>query len=144
MSAACIFLFGLSKNFYFSLVIRLIHGLADGTLGVNKTIVAELSNSRNISVGTSCIVASGVIGRICGPLFSSYLTDMNVIAPLVKIFPFLHDVLAKTFIHSSYPSSFPSSLSLSSLCRSPSVLLVLPKIQLLQKKFKKPTNSNPR
>lgn len=87
------FAFGVSKNYYFSLVIRLIHGLADGTLGVNKTIIAELSNSRNISLGTSFIFAGGAVGRILGPLFSSYLTDANVIAPLIKIFPFLHTVL---------------------------------------------------
>lgn len=88
----CIFFCGISKNYYFTLVIRLIHGLADGTLVINKTMISELSNSRNISLGTSLIFVGGFVGRILGPLFSSYLTDKNVIAPLIHVMPILNDV----------------------------------------------------
>ena len=88
----CIFCFGVSKNYFFSLLIRLIHGFADGTLGVTKTIIAELSNSWNISLGTSFLFAGGGIGKLIAPLFSSYLTDKNIIAPLFHLLPFLHDV----------------------------------------------------
>ena len=92
VNCICIFFFGVSKNYFFSLLIRLIHGFADGTLGVTKTIIAELSNSRNISLGTSFLFAGGGIGKLIAPLFSSYLTDKNIIAPLFHLLPFLHDV----------------------------------------------------
>ena len=58
----CIFGLGFSKNYYFSLFIRLIHGMIDGGLGVSKTIMADLSNERNISVGTGFLFVGTTIG----------------------------------------------------------------------------------
>lgn len=106
----CIFFFGISKNYYFTLVIRLIHGLADGTLVINKTMISELSNSRNISLGTSFIFVGGFVGRVLGPLFSSYLTDKNVIAPLMHIMPFLNDVCFCFCIKMQMPFLLPFSV----------------------------------
>lgn len=58
----CLFALGLSKNYYLSLIIRLIHGLVDGGLGVSKTILADLCNDSNITIGTGMIFVGGAIG----------------------------------------------------------------------------------
>lgn len=58
----CIFSLGFSKSYALSLFIRLIHGMIDGGLGVSKTIMADLSNERNISVGTGFIFVGTTIG----------------------------------------------------------------------------------
>ena len=56
-------------------------------------MLAELANSRNISLSTSFVFVGSAIGRIIGPLCSSYLTDKKVIAPLIRKFPILEKVI---------------------------------------------------
>ncbi|KAK8828911.1 hypothetical protein WA538_000914 [Blastocystis sp. DL] len=96
----CIFGLGLSKNYYVSLGIRLIHGLTDGTLGVSKTIIAEISNDRNISLGTSFIFVGLSVGRLLGPFLCSIFTDATFVNQLLQHLPFLKEI----------PFSIPFSL----------------------------------
>ncbi|KAK8817276.1 zinc induced facilitator-like 2 protein [Blastocystis sp. ATCC 50177/Nand II] len=84
-----ILLLGMSKNYYFSLVIRFLHGVADGLLGISKTMVADLCNDSNIAVGTGMIFVGGAIGGFLGPIIGGYLSDPEVVKPIVKLFPFL-------------------------------------------------------
>ena len=84
---------GLSRNYYLSLVIRLVHGLTDGTLNVTKTIITEISNDRNISLGPSFIFLGISVGRVVGPLMSGFLTDPTVVKPITDLIPFLKIVV---------------------------------------------------
>ena len=58
----CIVIFSFSTNYIASVVIRLIHGLLDGVIPIAKTIVSEISNERNIALGTSSIFVGVAIG----------------------------------------------------------------------------------
>ena len=58
----CIVIFSFSTNYTASVVIRLIHGLLDGVIPIAKTIVSEISNERNIALGTSSIFVGVAIG----------------------------------------------------------------------------------
>ena len=58
----CIVIFSFSTNYTASVVIRLIHGLLDGVIPIAKTIVSEISNERNIALGTSSIFVGIAIG----------------------------------------------------------------------------------
>ncbi|KNB46855.1 tansporter, major facilitor subfamily protein [Blastocystis sp. subtype 4] len=89
VNIVCISALGLSRNYYLSLVIRLVHGLTDGTLNVTKTIITEISNDRNISLGTSFIFLGISVGRVVGPLMSGFLTDPTVVKPITDLIPFL-------------------------------------------------------
>ena len=82
-----------------SLVIRLFHGLTDGTLNVTKTIITEISNDRNIALGTSFIFIGISVGRLVGPLMSGYLTDPVVVKPITDLIPFLKTVLPVIFTY---------------------------------------------
>lgn len=100
--------FGFSNNYYVGLLCRLLYGLSDGTMNVSKTMLAELSNSRNISLGTSFIFVGSAIGRIIGPLCSSYLTDKSVIAPFIRKFHILEKVtVSSTFQIETLFIAFP-------------------------------------
>ena len=87
----CITGFGLSSNYYLSLVIRFIHGLTDGSLGVTKIILAEISNDRNISLGSSFFFVSVAVGRLLGPLLARVCTDEKITRALNQILPILGD-----------------------------------------------------
>ena len=104
----CIFGLGLSKNYYVSLGIRLIHGLTDGTLGVSKTIIAEISNDRNISLGTSFIFVGLSVGRLLGPFLCSIFTDATFVNQLLQHLPFLKEVLLFVSFYGRSPSQSPS------------------------------------
>ena len=67
---SCIFSLGISKNYYASLAIRFLHGLVDGGLGVCKTIMADLSNDRNIAIGTGMLFVGSTIGGYVDMLLS--------------------------------------------------------------------------
>lgn len=95
----CISALGFSRNYYLSLVIRLFHGLTDGTLNVTKTIITEISNDRNIALGTSFIFIGISVGRLVGPLMSGYLTDPVVVKPITDLIPFLKTVLPVIFTY---------------------------------------------
>lgn len=53
MNAVFIIALGFSTNFWFTVAIRFLNGLIDGTIPISKTMLSEISNSRNISLGTS-------------------------------------------------------------------------------------------
>ena len=112
--------FGFSNNYYVGVLCRFLYGLSDGTMNVSKTMLAELSNKRNISLGTSFIFVGSAIGRIVGPLCSSYLTDKSVIAPLVRRFPILEKVISKIVwlykIETIFASIFTGRFDLSPRC----------------------------
>ncbi len=119
-----ILLLGMSKNYYFSLVIRFLHGVADGLLGISKTMVADLCNDSNIAVGTGMIFVGGAIGgflsqhvMICsflGPIIGGYLSDPEVVKPIVKLFPFLSAVAVSLLLHRRRRTWFPSPCAASS------------------------------
>ena len=92
VNVICIFALGISRNYYLSLFIRLIHGLSDGLLNVSKTILSELSNDRNTSFVISLNYLGGVIGRLIGPLMSGYLASEDFIRPLAAKYPFFKKV----------------------------------------------------
>lgn len=101
--------FGFSNNYWVGILTRFLYGLSDGTMNVSKTMLAELANSRNISLSTSFVFVGSAIGRIIGPLCSSYLTDKKVIAPLIRKFPILEKVrtrLLYSFRNRSYCPSY--------------------------------------
>ena len=58
----CIVIFSFSTNYVASVIIRLIHGLLDGVLPIVTAIVSEISNERNIALGTSSIFVGVAIG----------------------------------------------------------------------------------
>ena len=58
----CIVIFSFSTNYIASVVIRLIHGLLDGVLPIAIAIISEISNERNIALGTSSIFVGVAIG----------------------------------------------------------------------------------
>lgn len=99
-----IFALGLSRNYIGSLIIRFLHGLLDSSLGVSKTIAADLCNDTNMAFGTSLLYTGFAIGaytlfrafqsRFIGPLLGGYLSDLNTIRPLIKILPALKSVVS--------------------------------------------------
>lgn len=93
MNVISVVTFGFSNNYWVGILARLLYGLSDGTMNVSKTMLAELANSRTISLSTSFIFVGSAIGRIIGPLCSSYLTDKKLIASLIHKFPILEKVL---------------------------------------------------
>lgn len=57
-------IFSFSTNYVASVVIRFIHGLLDGVIPIAKAIVSEISNARNIALGTSSIFVGIAIGGL--------------------------------------------------------------------------------
>ena len=58
----CIVLLAFSKQYWYSVAIRFFNGLIDGTVTLAQTILAEISNSRNIALGTSFFFVGTAIG----------------------------------------------------------------------------------
>ena len=96
VNIVCVSGLGISQNYYLSVIIRLIHGLADGLLGVTKTILTEMSNEKNVSLGTSFLFIGAAIGRIIGPLMSGYLTNAEFINFVAAKIPILKKVCQKS------------------------------------------------
>ena len=100
-----IILLGVSKNYFLSLVIRFLHGVTDGNLGIAKTIVADLCNDSNIAIGTGMVFVGGAVGgqscaffMMCsfiGPIIGGYLSDPVVVKPITDAFPFLCSVFLR-------------------------------------------------
>ncbi|CBK23253.2 uncharacterized protein [Blastocystis hominis] len=80
---------GISSNYYLTLVIRLIHGFADGALNVTKTMIAEISNERNLPLGTSFVFLGAALGRLLGPVLGGYLSHPENFSTLTSHFPIL-------------------------------------------------------
>ena len=55
-------IFSFSTNYVASVIIRLIHGLLDGVLPIATAVISEISNERNIALGTSSIFVGVAIG----------------------------------------------------------------------------------
>lgn len=101
-NAILILALGLSRNYTGSLIIRFLHGMLDSSLGVSKTIAADLCNDNNMAFGTSLLYTGFGIGRYAGfalinrsflgPLLGGYLSDLDTIRPLINVFPFLKSV----------------------------------------------------
>ena len=99
----CIVIFSFSTNYVASVIIRLIHGLLDGVLPIVTAIVSEISNERNIALGTSSIFVGIAIGgyllleqritcRLLGPILCGYLSNPERIPFLVEHFPIFEKV----------------------------------------------------
>ena len=54
--------FSFSTNYVASVVIRFIHGILDGVLPIAAATVSEISNARNIALGTSSIFVGVAFG----------------------------------------------------------------------------------
>ena len=62
VNVVCIILLAFSKQYWYSVAIRFFNGLIDGTVTLAQTILAEISNSRNIALGTSFFFVGTAIG----------------------------------------------------------------------------------
>lgn len=82
-------LFGLSKNLWVGLAIRFLWGFFDCSLGVLKTLITELCNDKNISLGTGALFVGAGIGSITGPLLGAYLTKPEMIRSIIEKIPML-------------------------------------------------------
>ena len=92
VNTVCISGLGISTNYYVTLIIRLIHGFADGSLNVTKTMIAELSNERNLPLGTSFIFIGTAVGRLVGPLIGGYLSHPENFSSLADRVPIIRTV----------------------------------------------------
>ena len=114
---------GISSNYILTLIIRLIHGFADGALNVTKTMIAEISNERNLPLGTSFVFLGAALGRLLGPVLGGYLSHPENFSTLTSHFPILLSVIRSFHtsnaisILSSFHSVFLRSCLCLSLCR---------------------------
>ena len=92
VNTVCISGLGISTNYYVTLIIRLIHGFADGSLNVTKTMIAELSNERNLPLGTSFIFIGTAVGHLVGPLIGGYLSHPENFSSLADRVPIIRTV----------------------------------------------------
>lgn len=65
-------MFGLSTSFWMALISRFIWGLLNSTLGIVKTYVSELCNTKTMAAGFSWIsTAQGVARYALPPLYDA-------------------------------------------------------------------------
>lgn len=64
VNVMCMVALGFSSNFSLSVAIRFIHGLIDGVIPVAKAIISEISNERNLALGTSSIFIGSSLGGL--------------------------------------------------------------------------------
>lgn len=69
----CCLLFGLTVNLPMALVTRFLAGLANGTVGIAKTILYEISDDSNQAIGMSILAMSWGAGIIVGPAVGGLL-----------------------------------------------------------------------
>lgn len=87
LNVICMVALGFSSNFSLSVVIRFIHGLIDGVIPIAKAIISEISNEKNLALGTSSIFIGASLGGLVGPILCGYLSKTENIAFLEPIFP---------------------------------------------------------
>lgn len=97
----CIIAFGFCDRIKLALVIRIIHGLIDGTIPISKTIQAEIANRNNIAFVSGLFFIGSSIGGLAlfslfhssliGPLIGGYLNKEEYIQPIVDRFPIFRD-----------------------------------------------------
>ncbi|KAK8812471.1 hypothetical protein WA158_007705 [Blastocystis sp. Blastoise] len=88
----CILLFGYTTNYTLALIIRVFWGIADGYLGLSKTIVSEICDDSNVAMGFSLFQFGMGFGSLIGPIAGGYLSQINSYWPqLITAFPFLKD-----------------------------------------------------
>lgn len=110
VTCMCITAFGFSKNYYLSVGIRFLHGCVDGTLGLGKTMIVEISNSRNIALGSSFCFLSLMLGKLLGPLCGNYLSKENNIQWLIKVMPIFKSVFLNHVLNNRINIHFHSFL----------------------------------
>ena len=71
-------------------------------------MIAEISNERNLPLGTSFVFLGAALGQLTGPLLGGYLSHPENFSSLTKHFPILLSV-----IHSFYTPNASSILSFS-------------------------------
>ncbi|KAK8792266.1 hypothetical protein WA171_002518 [Blastocystis sp. BT1] len=91
LNIVCIIAFGFCDRIKLALVIRIIHGLIDGTIPISKTIQAEIANRNNIAFVSGLFFIGSSIGGLIGPLIGGYLNKEEYIQPIVDRFPIFRD-----------------------------------------------------
>lgn len=119
MNGLCLIALAYTTNFWVSLVVRFLHGLLDGSIPLSKAMITEISNSRNISLGTTLFFAGMSIGgftcllkfisRLVGPFLFSWCAKPENISGLITRFPIFGEVIqfCKFRFMNSVPSYFP-------------------------------------
>ncbi|XP_053375166.1 uncharacterized protein LOC128547219 [Mercenaria mercenaria] len=71
----CSLAFGFTTNIYFAVIMRMLAGLVNGTVGTAKTMLYEISDNTNQAVGMSIISVAWGLGIITGPAVGGYLAN---------------------------------------------------------------------
>ncbi|XP_047141801.1 uncharacterized protein LOC105846928 [Hydra vulgaris] len=71
------FMFGFSYNIIWTVVTRSMHGLCMGLIVISKSIISDISDDTNLSIGLSVIVSAMNIGYILGPSMAGFLVFPN-------------------------------------------------------------------
>ncbi len=77
VNIVCIIAFGFCDRIKLALVIRIIHGLIDGTIPISKTIQAEIANRNNIAFVSGLFFIGSSIGGLA--LFSLFILVLLVL-----------------------------------------------------------------
>ncbi|THH19030.1 hypothetical protein EW146_g2063 [Bondarzewia mesenterica] len=70
--AASMFSFGLSKGYWLLVVSRFVQGVANGNIGVTKSVMGELTDSTNMARAFGYIPLQWAAGVTIGPLIGGY------------------------------------------------------------------------
>ena len=92
--------FGFTTNFAVAITIRFIWGVADGYLGICKTILSEICSEDMLPVTTGCMFISMALSKYyydilydcsaLGPIVGGYLSDPEkLLSSLIDRFPIL-------------------------------------------------------
>lgn len=95
--------FGFSNNFYVAIALRFIWGVADGYLGICKTVLSEICSEDMLPITTGLMFISAALSRlffvylfyysVLGPIVGGYLSDPEtLLSGLIKRWPFLERV----------------------------------------------------
>jgi MFS family permease len=75
LSAAAVVLFGFSFSLWWAMIIRFLHGAANGNVVVAKTVIADITDHTNQALGFAALSASWGLGALIGPAIGGILYD---------------------------------------------------------------------
>jgi MFS family permease len=98
--------FGMSPNLTFCIIMRFIHGCANGNVLVAKTVIADITDKETEGMGFAAISIFWGIGSIVGPAIGGYLYDPvhhAVLGP--RLFPGVTEESGNIFL--DHPALLP-------------------------------------
>lgn len=78
--------FGFSNNFYAAIALRFIWGVADGYLGICKTVLSEICSEDMLPITTGLMFISAALSRL---FFVYFFIIVSSVQLLVDIYPIL-------------------------------------------------------